>query len=158
MITILAIGIAAALAVFFVLTKTSIGKPKKAPKSEKAAILKQLLAISDAENRVPVSAAPSPIRSPVPVSTPAPQNDTSRKSRHQQHESKHKRSKRKASQTIPTPSSSNQMDRETEEKVRQRAYELYRKRGGVGGNPADDWMQATKDVLSRKAKAGSASP
>jgi hypothetical protein len=157
MITILAIGIAAAVAVFFVLTKTSIGKPKKAPKSEKAAILKQLLAISDAENRIHVS-APSPARSPAPVSTPAPQNDTLRKSKHQQHESKHKRSKRKASQTILTPSSSKQIDGETEEKIRQRAYELYRKRGGVGGNPADDWMQATKDVLSRKAKAGSASP
>ena len=49
-------------------------------------------------------------------------------------------------------------DPKIEEEIRQRAYELYRKRGGFGGNPADDWMQATKDVLSRKAKAGSTSP
>ena len=69
MITILAIGIAAALAVFFVLTKTNIGKPKKAPKSEKAAILKQLLAISEAENRIQVS-APSPTRNSRPCVYP----------------------------------------------------------------------------------------
>jgi Protein of unknown function (DUF2934) len=159
MFTILAIGVAAALAVFFVLTKTGVAKPKKAAKSEKAAIMKQLLAMSDGENCVSASASsPSLSGSPRSVSTSAPRSDSLRKSTYRQHESKQKPSKRKPSPMISTSSSSNQIDGETEEKIRQRAYELYRKRGGVEGNPADDWLQATKDVLSRKAKAGSTSP
>jgi hypothetical protein len=42
---------------------------------------------------------------------------------------------------------------EIEEQIRQRAYELYQERGGVDGDPTDDWLQAKEDVLSAKAKA-----
>jgi hypothetical protein len=33
-----------------------------------------------------------------------------------------------------------------EEKIRMRAYELYLQRGGTGGSPEQDWLQAQKEV------------
>ena len=33
-----------------------------------------------------------------------------------------------------------------EEKVRQRAYELYLRRGGNGGSPEQDWFQAMSEI------------
>ncbi len=33
-----------------------------------------------------------------------------------------------------------------EEKVRQRAYELYLRRGGRGGSPEQDWFQAMQEI------------
>jgi Protein of unknown function (DUF2934) len=33
-----------------------------------------------------------------------------------------------------------------EEKVRARAYELYLRRGGMGGSPEQDWFQAMQEV------------
>ena len=33
-----------------------------------------------------------------------------------------------------------------EEKIRVRAYELYLQRGGTGGSPEQDWLQAKKEV------------
>ena len=33
-----------------------------------------------------------------------------------------------------------------EEKIRARAYELYLQRGGTGGSPEQDWLQAQKEV------------
>ncbi len=33
-----------------------------------------------------------------------------------------------------------------EEKVRARAYELYLRRGGMGGSPEQDWLQAMQEV------------
>src|SRR5207247_10695941 len=48
----------------------------------------------------------------------------------------------------------NRRDAEIEERTRQRAYELYQERGGVDGNPTDDWLQAKQEVLRHKARAG----
>ena len=36
-----------------------------------------------------------------------------------------------------------------ENKVRQRAYELYLKRGGTPGNDQDDWLLAEKQILEQ---------
>jgi Protein of unknown function (DUF2934) len=33
-----------------------------------------------------------------------------------------------------------------EEKVRARAYELYLRRGGMGGSPEQDWFQAMQEI------------
>src|SRR5436189_2393844 len=51
----------------------------------------------------------------------------------------------------------NRPDADIEEKTRQRAYELYQERGGVDGNPTDDWLQAKQEVLRHKARAGTPS-
>ncbi len=51
MITIVLIGAVAAAAMFAILLKLSPGQPKKAEKMEKGDILKQLLALSELENR-----------------------------------------------------------------------------------------------------------
>ncbi len=40
-----------------------------------------------------------------------------------------------------------------EESVRQRAYELYLKRGGKPGFEQEDWLQAEKEVQSRNNKS-----
>ena len=50
----------------------------------------------------------------------------------------------------------NRMDAEIEEQIRQRAYELFQERGGMGGNATDDWRQAKDEVLS-KSKAATTS-
>jgi Protein of unknown function (DUF2934) len=51
------------------------------------------------------------------------------------------------------PLGPNQPDAKIEEKIRQRAYELYQQRGAGKGNPTDDWLQAKKEILSHKTKA-----
>lgn len=61
---ILIIGVVATLAVLAILSKTWAGEPKKAKKSEKAEIIRQLLALSEHENRI--AAAAPPVRSRVP--------------------------------------------------------------------------------------------
>jgi Protein of unknown function (DUF2934) len=58
-------------------------------------------------------------------------------------------SKRKHSPVSPSPFSQRSAA-EIEEKIRQRAYELYQERGGNGGNPTDDWLQAKREVLNLK--------
>ena len=63
MIIILGIGVVTALAAFALVWKTRAGEPKKAQKAEKAAIMKQLLALSENENRNSVT-APSPTGTP----------------------------------------------------------------------------------------------
>ncbi len=37
-----------------------------------------------------------------------------------------------------------------EEKIRIRAYELYLQRGGMGGSPEQDWLQAKKEVCGQQ--------
>ena len=59
-------------------------------------------------------------------------------------------SKGKHPPVTPSPVS-HRSGAEIEEKIRQRAYELYQKRGGNGGNPTDDWLQAKREVLKQKA-------
>jgi hypothetical protein len=36
-----------------------------------------------------------------------------------------------------------------DDEIRQRAYELYEQRGAVGGNEADDWFNAEREVRER---------
>ena len=67
MTSIVYIGIVAALVVFAIVLKTFISEPKKAKKSEKAAIMKQLLALSEPENGI---ATVAPSRSRTPRATP----------------------------------------------------------------------------------------
>jgi|tagenome__1003787_1003787.scaffolds.fasta_scaffold19240301_1 hypothetical protein len=38
-----------------------------------------------------------------------------------------------------------------DELIRQRAYELYKQRNGIGGNPEDDWFRAEAEILGRSA-------
>ena len=47
------IGVVTALVVIVIVLKTCAGGPKKANKSEKADIMKQLLALSDSQNSIP---------------------------------------------------------------------------------------------------------
>jgi Protein of unknown function (DUF2934) len=74
--------------------------------------------------------------------------------------SRERNSKRRYSPVCSKPPVSlrpNRPDADIEEKTRQRAYELYQERGGVDGNPTDDWLQAKQEVLSHKARAGTTS-
>lgn len=36
-----------------------------------------------------------------------------------------------------------------EERVRSRAYEIYLQRGGQGGSPEQDWMQALQEICGQ---------
>ncbi len=40
-----------------------------------------------------------------------------------------------------------------EEKIRARAYELYLKRGGMGGSPEQDWLQAKAEICGQAQTA-----
>ena len=59
MIGILFIGLAIALAAYFIFVKTWGDKPKKAKKQEKSEIIRQLLTLSEQENRVSANAPPA---------------------------------------------------------------------------------------------------
>ncbi|HME32794.1 MAG TPA: DUF2934 domain-containing protein [Terriglobales bacterium] len=37
-----------------------------------------------------------------------------------------------------------------EEKIRTRAYELYLQRGGTGGSPEQDWLQAKTEICGEQ--------
>src|SRR5438552_1329331 len=150
MIGIVFIGVVTALAVFAILAKTCAGGPKKPEKWEKGEIIKQLLALSDGENSSAAIASP-PARSRS-ASTSATRSDTLRKGTSRERNSK--RSYYPISSKPPISLGPNRPDAEIEEKTRQRAYELYKERGGVDGNPTDDWLQAKQEVLSHKARAG----
>jgi hypothetical protein len=145
------IGIGTALAVFAILTETYAGGPRKAEKWEKGEIIKQLLALSEGKSASPSTS--SPARNLRSASTPATRGDPPQKGTLQQHNSKHSH----ASPTPPIPVRPNQSDAKIEEEIRQRAYQLYQERGGAEGDPNDDWLQAKKEVLSHKAKAGKVS-
>jgi hypothetical protein len=69
MISILLVGVATALLICGIVLKVVANSPKKASKSEKAEIVKQILALSERENKI--SGSSSSIRSR-PVSNPAP--------------------------------------------------------------------------------------
>jgi hypothetical protein len=130
----LLIGVGAALAVLAILTKIYAGGPKKAEKWEKGEILKQLLALSEQQSASPDASPPG--RKLRLAFTPATRGDPLRKG---------------------TLAQRNQSDAKIDEEIRQRAYQLYQERGGAKGDPTDDWLQAKKEVLSRKAKAGKTS-
>ncbi len=42
---------------------------------------------------------------------------------------------------------------ELQERIRQRAHELYEQRGRDEGHELDDWLQAESEVAQKKAKA-----
>jgi hypothetical protein len=63
MTSILGIGVVTALVVFAIVLKTRAGEPKKAQKGERAAIMKQLLTLSERENSASAM-APSRSRTP----------------------------------------------------------------------------------------------
>jgi len=44
--------------------------------------------------------------------------------------------KKTAAETLPV-----------EERIRQRAYEIYLQRGGAEGSEVDDWLQAEEEIL-----------
>jgi hypothetical protein len=58
MVGILFIGLLTTLAAYFMLVKTWGDEPKKAKKQEKSEIIRQLLALSEQENRISASAPP----------------------------------------------------------------------------------------------------
>jgi hypothetical protein len=66
MISIWLIGVATALVICATMAKVFSDHPKKAEKSQKAEIIKQLLALSEHENRI--SATPSSVRLRAPLS------------------------------------------------------------------------------------------
>ena len=136
------IGVVTALAVFAILAKACVGKPKRAEKWEKGEIIKQLVALSERENGTSQIASP-PARSLRRAPASATRNDKLKSSA--------------LSSNSPSPLRPNLMAAEIEEQIRKRAYELYQERGGVDGNATDDWRQAKEEVLRSKAKAAAAS-
>ena len=153
MIGIVFIGVVTGLAVLAILAKTCAGKPKKAEKWEKGEIIKQLLALSNVEDSSSAITSP-PARSAGSASTSAKRNETLRRGASRERNSKRRYSP--ASSKPPISLKTNQPDAKIEEKIRQRAYELFQERGGVNGNPTDDWLQAKQEVLGHKARAGTA--
>lgn len=58
----------------------------------------------------------------------------------------------------PIPIRPKPPDAEVEEQIRQRAYQLYEKRGRPDGDAMQDWLMAEEEVLgSRLATAATAS-
>ena len=57
----------------------------------------------------------------------------------------------------PVPIKPKPADSELEERIRQRAYQLYEERGCLDGNANEDWLIAEEEVLgSRQAKGATA--
>jgi hypothetical protein len=51
---------------------------------------------------------------------------------------------------IATTSSTTQPEPMLEHEIRLRAYDIYERRGAIGGHALDDWLQAEKEVLHEK--------
>ena len=83
MITIICIGAVIALTALAVVLKTGVSKPQKAQKAEKAAIMKQLLALSDG---VPATA---PARAATLGAVPAARANSTPRTRAQKRAAKH---------------------------------------------------------------------
>jgi len=144
-------GVVTVLAVFTLLAKTRAFKPKKAEKGEKGEIIKQLLALSNRENGVS-TIAPFPAENLRPKSARTIRMDALRPCTGREQNSKRGYSSMCASPPISVRS--NRTDAIIEEQIRQRAYELYQRRGGGNGNAADDWLQAEEEVLCLKKAQG----
>ncbi len=58
---------------------------------------------------------------------------------------------KEAAQSKPTASatSTSAPSQDLQESIRERAYELYRQRGGQDGMDKEDWARAEKEVLER---------
>jgi hypothetical protein len=138
-------GVVTVLAVFIVLAKRRLAKPKKPEKVEKAEVIKQLLTLAERENSISANSSPSS-RSLRLTHTSDARNDTLQNC---------KQSPRSSS--CPVPLGPGIADAEIEAQIRQRAYDLYQGRGGADGDAADDWRQAREEVLRRTAKAATTS-
>lgn len=44
----------------------------------------------------------------------------------------------------------NSREHPSEERIRQRAYEIHRARGGGSGQELDDWLQAERELLAEQ--------
>lgn len=51
------------------------------------------------------------------------------------------------------PASEVQLSPQLEEQIRLRAYELYLQRGGNGGSPEQDWLQAKEEICGSRSLA-----
>jgi Protein of unknown function (DUF2934) len=147
----LIIGVGTALAAFAILAKTYAGGPHNVEKWEKAEIIKQLLALSEQENKA-LAMVSRPARNPQLAPPSVTRSDTLRKGTFRQHTPKSKNSH--PSPTNPIPLRPDRTDAKIEGEIRQRAYQLYQQRGGGEGNATDDWLEAKKEVLSQKANTG----
>jgi hypothetical protein len=141
----IAMGVVAALALIALLSRARARKPKKAAKGEKGEILKQLLALSESEGGMSPNPRPRP-RNPRPAPASRPRSDTLRRD-----------SRAPINPARSLPLRPNPADAELEAQIRQRAHELYQKRGGVGGSATEDWLRAKEEVLGQKARAAKAS-
>jgi hypothetical protein len=150
----ISVGIVTALAVILFVALKWGGKPQKVSKWEKAEIMKQLLARADQESAVStIGSISTGSHRLVPASSPPGGASKRRDGRVQSSEP----AISAPGKNTPASLKPNPTDAEIEEQIRQRAYELYQRHGGVGGNPADDWAQAKKEVLRHKARAGASS-
>jgi flagellar basal body-associated protein FliL len=86
MITIICIGVVIALAALAVVLKTGMSKPQKAQKAEKAAIMKQLLALSDAGTG---NSATAPSRANTLQAVPAASANSTPRTKAQKRAAKH---------------------------------------------------------------------
>lgn len=143
----LIIGFGTALAGFVILAKTYAGGPHKAEKSEKAEIIRQLLALSEQENRA-LAIVSRPARNPQLAPPSVTPRDASRKGTFLQHKPGCKNSHTNPANPL---SLKDRTDAKIDQDIRRRAYQLYQERGGGEGSATDDWLQAKKDVLSQKA-------
>lgn len=60
----------------------------------------------------------------------------------------------KNAQSKATTTITSDLSQEPLEKVRQRAYELYKARGREDGRDLDDWLQAEAEIEAAKGRAG----
>lgn len=58
-----------------------------------------------------------------------------------------KTEQRKTEETVNPPQQQPQQQ-SIEERVRNRAYELYEQRGEAGGDPQSDWYQAENEIVT----------
>jgi hypothetical protein len=150
----ISVGIVTAMAVVLIVALKWGNRPKKVSKWEKAEIMKQLLARADEESAVStIGSIPTGSHRLVPASSPPGGASKRRAGRVQSSEP----AVSAPGKNMPASLKPNPTDAEIEEQIRQRAYELYQRHGGVGGNAADDWAQAKKEVLRHKARAGASS-
>jgi hypothetical protein len=55
--------------------------------------------------------------------------------------------------SVPAPAKETQKSLPLEERIRQRAYELYIIRGNESGSEQEDWLQAEAEVLEMEEQA-----
>jgi hypothetical protein len=126
----------------------SRNKSKKAEESERGEIIRQLLALSEAESSTSPMAS-APISGPrLALASSKPRNSLSKVM-----------SREPNKRRYPIPGSKSPVlvkskDAEVEEQIRRRAYELYQQRGGVDGKATDDWLQAKEEVMRLAGKLG----